>query len=91
MGTKVMEIVVFGFRSTVHVSTMFRYASVNLAINHRCTTQYLLSMPQTQIYVIFGAHPGLLEEGGQLHIFFPEKPSEIKESLGRYLIIHKSV
>ena len=49
---------------------MFRYASVNLAINHRCTTQYVLSMVQTQIYVIFGAHPGLLEEGGQLHIFF---------------------
>ena len=45
----------------------------------------------TVSYVIFGAHPGLLEEGGQLHIFFTEKTSEIKESLGRYLIIHKSV
>ena len=80
MGTKVMEIVVFGFRSTVHVSTMFRYASVNLAINHRCTTQYVLSMPQTQIYVIFGAHPGLLEEGGPTaHIFFLKKPVKLKK------------
>ena len=88
MGTKVMEIVVFGFRSTVHVSTMFRYASVNLAINHRCTTQYVLSMPQTQIYIRWtgkelGANPVRVfmsgDLGGRQSHAFPLKTIQMTE------------